>query len=132
MSRVRAHPDGEWSKGAAGCASPTERRGRVRGYACRDARGKGRPAVNGPLAEMFRYNRWANLRLIDACQALTDDQLASNAPGASGSIGELLTHLVGGQQTFVLRTKGRQHQGELGRRSEWPGIAIIRAVATAT
>jgi uncharacterized damage-inducible protein DinB len=88
--------------------------------------------VNRPLAEMFRYNHWANLRLIDACRGLTDEQLAARAPGASGSIGELLTHLVGGQQTFVLRTKGRQNEGELGRRSAWPGIATVRAVAVAT
>jgi uncharacterized damage-inducible protein DinB len=86
-------------------------------------------ALNRPLAELFRYNRWANLRLIDACQGLTDEQLATRAPGTSGSVGELLTHLVGGQQTFVLRTKGRQHEGELNRRSAWPGIATIREVA---
>ena len=85
--------------------------------------------MNRPLAELFRYNRWANLRLIDACQGLTDEQLATRAPGTSGSIAELWTHLVGGQQTFVLRTKGRQHEGELSRQSAWPGIATIREVA---
>ena len=26
------------------------------------------------------------------------------------------------KQTFILRTKGRQHEGELGRQSDWPGI----------
>jgi uncharacterized damage-inducible protein DinB len=88
--------------------------------------------MNEPLAELFRYNRWANLRLIDACRGLTDEQLASRAPGASGSIGELLTHLVGGQQTFVLRTSGRQHEGELNRQSPWPGIATVREVALVT
>jgi uncharacterized damage-inducible protein DinB len=85
--------------------------------------------LNRPLAELFRYNRWANLRLIDACGGLTDDQLATRVPGTSGSIGELLTHLVGAQQTFVLRTKGRQHEGELDRRSAWPGMATVREVA---
>jgi uncharacterized damage-inducible protein DinB len=85
--------------------------------------------MNRPLAELFRYNRWANLQLIDACQGLNDEQLATRAPGTSGSIAELLTHIVGGQQTSVLRTKGRQHEGELGRKSEWPGISVIREVA---
>jgi uncharacterized damage-inducible protein DinB len=88
--------------------------------------------MNQPLAQLFRYNRWANLRLIDACQGLTDQQLATRAPGTSGSIAELLMHVVGGQQTFVLRTKGRQHEGELNRGSAWPGIATIRALALAT
>jgi uncharacterized damage-inducible protein DinB len=87
---------------------------------------------NQPLAQIFRYTRWANLRLIDACQGLTDAQLATRAPGTSGSIAELLMHVVGGQQTFVLRTKGRQHEGELNRESAWPGIAAIRALALAS
>lgn len=88
--------------------------------------------ANRPLAESFRYNRWANLRLIDACAGLTDAQLATRVPGTSGSIAELLTHVVGGQQTFVLRTRGRQHEGELNRQSPWPGIAALREVALAT
>jgi uncharacterized damage-inducible protein DinB len=85
--------------------------------------------LNRPLAELFRYNRWANLRLIEACAGLTDQQLATRAPGASGSIAELLTHVVGGQQTFALRTRGRQHEGELTRGSVWPGIDTVRKVA---
>ena len=88
--------------------------------------------MNRPLAELFRYNRWANLRLIDTCRDLTAEQLATRAPGTSGSIGELLTHVVGGQQTFVLRTKGRQHEGELNRQSAWPGMDAIRELAMST
>jgi uncharacterized damage-inducible protein DinB len=88
--------------------------------------------MNQPLAELFRYNRWANLRLVDACRDLSAAQLATHAPGTSGSIGELMTHVVGGQQTFVLRTKGRQHEGELNRQSAWPGIDVLRELAMST
>jgi uncharacterized damage-inducible protein DinB len=85
--------------------------------------------MNDGLAEVFRYNRWANLRLIDACRSLTDEQLDARVPGASGTVRELLLHVVGGQQTFVLRTMGRQHEGELNRTSEWPGLDAIRELA---
>jgi len=88
--------------------------------------------VNKPLGQLFRYNRWANLRLIDACRDLSADQLEARAPGTSGSIRELLTHLVGGQQTFILRTKGRQHEGELGRDSTWPGFDVLGSLAAST
>jgi len=89
--------------------------------------------VNGPLADLFRYNRWANRRLIEACRDLTAEQLDARAPGTSGSIRELLTHVVGAQQTFILRTKGRQHEGgELARSSAWPGFDVMTSIAVST
>ena len=84
------------------------------------------------LVEMFRYNKWANLTLLHACQTLTDQELDASAPGASGSVRELLVHIVGGQQTFILRTKGRQHEGELSRSSAWPGFDRLLALAVST
>ena len=67
-----------------------------------------REVMNQPLAEMFKYNRWANLTLLEACRGLTHETLIVKPPGLSGTISEILVHIVGGQQTFVLRTKGRQ------------------------
>jgi uncharacterized damage-inducible protein DinB len=77
------------------------------------------------LVEMFRYNAWANRVLFEACRSLNDSQLDTHVAGTSGSVRELLVHIVGGQQTQVLRTKGRQHEGELNRSSEWPGIQTL-------
>jgi uncharacterized damage-inducible protein DinB len=87
---------------------------------------------NGPLREVLAYNRWATLRLVEACRSLTDEQLDARMPGVSASVRELLLHVVGGQRTFVLRTKGRQHEGELNRWSEWPGFEALLEVARAT
>jgi uncharacterized damage-inducible protein DinB len=88
--------------------------------------------MNTDLAEMFRYNAWANRELFEACRSLTDEQLDRQIQGISGSVRELLMHIAGGQQTFVLRTKGRQHEGELGRQSEWPGMKTVLQIATST
>lgn len=79
--------------------------------------------------DIFTYNKWANLELFHACRRLTDDQLDFHLPGASGPIRELLVHIVGGQQSQILRTQGRQHEDELTRKSEWPGLdALMRLV----
>jgi uncharacterized damage-inducible protein DinB len=86
--------------------------------------------VNQPLAEMLRYNRWATLTLLEACRSLTDEQLDMHAPGTSGTVRSLLVHVVGGQQSQALRTQGRQHEGELGRRSSWPGFDTLIDLAT--
>jgi uncharacterized damage-inducible protein DinB len=88
--------------------------------------------MNKSMAEMFRYNAWANRELFEACRSLTKEQLDTQIQGISGSVSELLTHIAGGQQTFVLRTKGRQHEGELGRQSDWPGIETVIQIVDST
>src|SRR5438067_7017731 len=79
------------------------------------------------LADCLRYNRWANLELFEACRGLTDDQLDARAAGTPRSVRELLQHIAGSELTFVLRTKGRQHEGE-PRHIEpgWPGLHVLR------
>jgi len=44
----------------------------------------------------------------------------------------LLTHIIGGQQTLILRTLGRQHEGELNRSTAWPGIDVLLGLAKST
>ena len=68
--------------------------------------------MDAGIVEMLAYNAWANDRLFDACTDLTDDELDASLEFASGSVRELLVHIVGAQQTYVLRTKGRQHEGD--------------------
>ena len=88
--------------------------------------------MNQSLAEMLRYNAWANRTLFDDCRSLGPEQLDQQMQGISGTVRELLLHIAGGQQTFILRTKGRQHEGELGRRSDWPGLEALMEVITQT
>jgi uncharacterized damage-inducible protein DinB len=88
--------------------------------------------MNRALAEMFEYNEWANHELFEACRSLTEEQLDVQLPGVSGSVRELLMHIAGAQQTFLLRTEGRQHEGELTRASDWPGIDAVIDIVAAT
>jgi uncharacterized damage-inducible protein DinB len=85
-----------------------------------------------PPAEIFRYNKWANRTLLDACRHVSDQQLDTTVPNSDRSIRQTLLHIVGGQRTFVLRTSGRQLEGELTDLSPWPGFdsLIDRAKAS--
>jgi len=58
------------------------------------------------VADFLHYNRWANLRLIDACLELTPEQLASSAPGTYGSIYVTLRHIVRAEAAYYRRLSG--------------------------
>lgn len=53
------------------------------------------------LLDAFEHHVWATLRLIDACLPLTDEQLATAAPGTYGSILETMRHLVGADCSYL-------------------------------
>jgi len=40
------------------------------------------------LPDFFKYNLWANLRLLDACAHLSDAQLDATTRGTFGSVRE--------------------------------------------
>ena len=84
------------------------------------------------LVEMLDYNRWATATLLEHCRHVPNDLLDARLVGFSGTGRELVLHLVGGQQTFVLRTQARQHEGELNRDSAWPGWDEVLRIATET
>ena len=53
------------------------------------------------LTDAFDHHVWATVRLLDACAALDDEQLATTVPGTYGSIIETLRHLVGGDIFYL-------------------------------
>jgi len=56
------------------------------------------PAV---LADAFAHHVWATIRVLDACAALDDAQLATAVPGTYGSILDTLRHLVDGDVFYL-------------------------------
>jgi uncharacterized damage-inducible protein DinB len=54
------------------------------------------------LEKLFEHNNWANLQIIQACSALSDEQLDAEPHSATrGSIRVTLTHLVSSQQGYL-------------------------------
>jgi uncharacterized damage-inducible protein DinB len=53
------------------------------------------------LEDAFAHHVWATLRLIDACLALSPEQLDTNVPGTYGSIIDTMRHLVGADSSYL-------------------------------
>ena len=53
------------------------------------------------LSDAFEHHVWATLRLIDACAALTAEQLDTTVPGTFGSIIDTMRHLVGADSSYL-------------------------------
>ncbi len=79
----------------------------------------------GPvLVEAFRYNKWANLHLIDVCMKLSDDQLRLTAPGTYGTIAATFLHLLGAEQRYLARFGAGE--ARITERDEFPGLAVLK------
>src|SRR5215475_11543932 len=54
------------------------------------------------LVKLFEHNNWANSQIIQACSALSDEQLDAEPQSATnGSIRQTLVHLVAAQQGYL-------------------------------
>ena len=54
------------------------------------------------LVRLFEHNNWANLRILEACSALSDEQLDAEPRSATkGSIRRTLVHLVNSQLSYL-------------------------------
>ncbi len=54
------------------------------------------------LGKLFEHNNWANVQIIQACSALSDEQLDAEPRSATkGSIRLTLLHLVASQQGYL-------------------------------
>ena len=59
------------------------------------------------LAKLFEHNNWANARIIEACSALSDEQLDAQPQSATkGSIRLTLRHLIDAQESYLSQLMG--------------------------
>lgn len=58
------------------------------------------------LGDAFAHHVWASLRVVDACLALTPEQLGTAVPGTYGSILDTVRHLVGSDSWYLFRLSG--------------------------
>ncbi len=77
------------------------------------------------LTEAFRYNKWANLRLLDVCGVLSDQQLQLTASGTYGTVAATLLHLLAAEQRYMGRLAGSK--AEINERDDpAPSLADLR------
>jgi uncharacterized damage-inducible protein DinB len=65
------------------------------------------------MADAFAHHVWASLQLLDACLALSPEQLQTNVPGTYGSILDTQRHIVGADASYLfVLSSGRVAQIE--------------------
>ena len=79
------------------------------------------------LVEALRYNRWANLQLLDVCSTLSAQQLDLESAGTYGSIAATWQHLVAAEQRYLSRLVG--FEPTVSEKDEFPGVARLREEA---
>src|SRR4051812_10640364 len=53
------------------------------------------------ITRLFGHNAWANLKLLDFCEGLSDEQLDATVIGTFGSIRSTLMHIVWSEVDYV-------------------------------
>jgi uncharacterized damage-inducible protein DinB len=81
------------------------------------------------FTEFILYNNWANQQVLQACQKLSEVQLATMIPGAYGTIRATLEHIVRAEADYVRLVTGSQPE-PLFKWDARPGLAEITAFAT--
>ena len=61
-----------------------------------------------PIDKMFEYNLWANVKLIELCRTLSEEQLQVEVEGVYGRIQTTLAHLVGAEGGYLSRLTGKR------------------------
>jgi uncharacterized damage-inducible protein DinB len=60
------------------------------------------------LTDAFDHHVWASLQVVDACLALSPEQLTTAVPGTYGSILDTARHLVGSDAWYLFRMSGER------------------------
>ena len=78
--------------------------------------------------EFILYNNWANQQVLQACQKLSEEQLAAVIPGAYGTIRDTLEHLIRSEVYYLTLLTGSSPQ-PLFKWGTRPGFAEMAAYA---
>ncbi|HLT19660.1 MAG TPA: DinB family protein [Thermomicrobiales bacterium] len=80
------------------------------------------------LVELFRHNRWANLKLLDWCAGVDPALLEIPAPGTFGRADQTLVHLTGAEERYIEYLTGEMMPDDqrLDFRAPFPGFEVLR------
>jgi uncharacterized damage-inducible protein DinB len=88
--------------------------------------------MNRPLLEdAFDHHVWATLALIDACAALSKEQLEMTAPGTYGSVMGTLRHIVAADSGYLTLLSSGAVPGLTDEQEAALSLADMRAVMAA-
>jgi uncharacterized damage-inducible protein DinB len=83
--------------------------------------------MNAVLVGLFDHNRWANLRLLDACAGLDAAQLGATVVGTYGALGDTLVHLVAAEGRYVYGLGDRSGRARaISEEAPFPGFVALR------
>jgi uncharacterized damage-inducible protein DinB len=82
------------------------------------------------LVQSLRYNRWANLELLDVCSKLTEEQLQLSSPGTYGTIASTWQHLLAAEQRYLRRLVG--FEPRISESDPFPGVDALAHQAAET
>src|SRR2546422_1111144 len=74
---------------------------------------------------LYRYNEWANARVVTAAGRLHREELAAPGDAGHGSVRETLVHILGAQWIWVARWNGTSPTSMLAA-SNFPDLESIR------
>jgi hypothetical protein len=77
------------------------------------------------IVELFKHNRWANLRLLEACHVCSDEQLDASVVGTFGSMRQTLVHLLAAEERYVSLLGGPQPERPLRESEGFPGGHVM-------
>ncbi len=78
------------------------------------------------VRSLYRYNDWANRRILDTSARLTPEQLLAGGGASFDSIRDTLLHTMGAQWLYLERWHGRSPRA-MPAAADIPDLAAIRA-----
>src|SRR3712207_3477429 len=77
------------------------------------------------LTKLFGHDTWANLKLLEFCEGLSNEQLDATAIGCFGSIRDTLVHIVSGEVDYVNLTNEKLPMVPLTS-DQFPGFDALK------
>lgn len=77
------------------------------------------------VRSLYRYNTWANARVLDTAARLTPEQLVAPGGASFDSVRDTLVHTMGAQWLYLERWNGRSPRA-MPDAQQFPDLAAIR------
>ena len=84
------------------------------------------------LPVVFRHNLWANQRIIEAAEGLSEAVLDSEATGTFGSLRNTLVHLFASEERYVSAMTGNPRAAPPLTEGTFPGFEVLKLRALAS